>query len=784
MLDMADFEISELRLWDLFYDRDGNSLIPRTRTEGGTSEPLYVMPAIQRPYSWGSKEIEEFCQDMFNSVSRGHVFGVIKLAKNGTKFEVVDGQQRLTAALLFCHAVSLRFPEIPSPGVAISFLADDTQDRKKPSFTRKQLEMIIQHDGRQGDFKIEHRALSASWEAIESAFVGKFESSAFDEQAPEALRVFLESTLDSGAELSPRFLQLIIPERIANAEFVNQNKGKPFGDAEYLKAFIFEGHGLFRELEDDFVQSKTIIKRINNVLKRGGDAKEQRTMLETKIEDLFLDDLGEPDYRYRNFGWWNEEGGLETMKLRLETGGVDYRSKETDLYKEMVNSFIVHGSEAYPPSWATKVNYKQLPSFTWEVWQEDDQVLNEIIGSSGPILDYAYRRIFLDSRGVIQLGKTVKFSNTKGGFGSAEVSKAREKMEKVKNGNMGSVDFDNFLSDIQWANVLLDSFYKRMLSDNTPREKTTARTRFHVGNYIKANQEVSNFVLRNSSALRTMYSNSKSLRTGMQYITTTHILETMWYGESSFDVSSDKLLDKIALVAIWVMVYEAAYDAMNAVLNPKRKYRNLSKDICEINVEGTQTVAGINSSIISMIEEEHGDVFKKLNGLDIKDERIIENICGWLEDTKRSAIFKNLISSQYNTTLRLLPNIDYLTEDDHFISESRLQDALVKKEDYDSGLFKWINHNHIPKGVNKAKSKGTSYQDDPIPYLHNVTPRLIQRYCSKIDEATIETAFEKDVNTSTDTSIRRVVQEVNRAGLKPVINDIIGLMRQDLPRKS
>ena len=73
---------------------------------GNSDETKFEIPSYQRPYSWGKEEVEQFCEDIKESFEEKTPFlmGSIILIedeKEDDKYEVVDGQQRLTTISIF-----------------------------------------------------------------------------------------------------------------------------------------------------------------------------------------------------------------------------------------------------------------------------------------------------------------------------------------------------------------------------------------------------------------------------------------------------------------------------------------------------------------------------------------------------------------------------------------------------------------------------------------------------------------------------------------------------------
>ena len=83
----------------------------------------FLIPDYQRPYAWGETECQTLWEDIFlfafpdddcdNFKQDDEYFlGPIVLCKNGTKQEVIDGQQRLTTLMLLLRAFYAKFLNI------------------------------------------------------------------------------------------------------------------------------------------------------------------------------------------------------------------------------------------------------------------------------------------------------------------------------------------------------------------------------------------------------------------------------------------------------------------------------------------------------------------------------------------------------------------------------------------------------------------------------------------------------------------------------------------------
>lgn len=64
------------------------------------------IPSYQRAYSWGEKQIDDFCNDL-NEVSGNYYYGHFIIENNNGVYEIIDGQQRITTFVLFVMSAQL-----------------------------------------------------------------------------------------------------------------------------------------------------------------------------------------------------------------------------------------------------------------------------------------------------------------------------------------------------------------------------------------------------------------------------------------------------------------------------------------------------------------------------------------------------------------------------------------------------------------------------------------------------------------------------------------------------
>lgn len=134
---MSNSQVKELSLTDIFVNL----------------KEYYIIPPYQRNYAWGVKEIEQLIQDIIDQSRQGtasknyYIGTLVTYQRSDSKFEVIDGQQRLTTLTLLIKALEQL----------------SSSDKNQDSLTNAQL--ILEFDSRK-----------KSTEAIESIWRGNHDT--------------------------------------------------------------------------------------------------------------------------------------------------------------------------------------------------------------------------------------------------------------------------------------------------------------------------------------------------------------------------------------------------------------------------------------------------------------------------------------------------------------------------------------------------------------------------------------------------------------------------------
>lgn len=129
-----------------------------------------VVPSYQRSYSWGIEQCKDLFKDIKNSQDRdnAHFIGtIIRCKRNGSEYDIVDGQQRLTSISLLLAA--LRDIDIEL----------ETGIDSNISVIQAYIEPLNPHTGK-NFFKITHASQDQEFKSIYKSFVGTDEVSESD----------------------------------------------------------------------------------------------------------------------------------------------------------------------------------------------------------------------------------------------------------------------------------------------------------------------------------------------------------------------------------------------------------------------------------------------------------------------------------------------------------------------------------------------------------------------------------------------------------------------------
>ena len=84
----------------------------------GKIKGLFYLSDYQRGYRWTSEEIKLLLDDIYESAGKPYCLQPIVVKKSNERFELIDGQQRLTTIYLICKYMEAKLGDLYEPSFA------------------------------------------------------------------------------------------------------------------------------------------------------------------------------------------------------------------------------------------------------------------------------------------------------------------------------------------------------------------------------------------------------------------------------------------------------------------------------------------------------------------------------------------------------------------------------------------------------------------------------------------------------------------------------------------
>ena len=187
----------------------------------------FYIPSYQRGYRWTKQEVSDLLNDIYefddgNSKNHYCLQPLIVKKRDDGRFEVVDGQQRLTTIFIFLK-IAKRITEYDP------YKLEFETREKSASF----LQSLEQYDGNENDENIDYYHITEAYDCIDSWFNSK------DKDGTPSFSVLSE--MFNKIVNSVFFIWYELPRNVNPVEiFTRVNMGKiPLSNAELIKAIIF-----------------------------------------------------------------------------------------------------------------------------------------------------------------------------------------------------------------------------------------------------------------------------------------------------------------------------------------------------------------------------------------------------------------------------------------------------------------------------------------------------------------------------------------------------------------
>lgn len=125
----------------------------------GAIEGTFYIPSYQRGYRWGRDEVTRLLEDISANSTNNYCLQPVVVRKNGDRFELIDGQQRLTTLFILLQYIKREF----KPRIAIKYeLSYATRD--------KSAEFLNNIDAASAESNIDFFHIYQAYQAIDDWF--------------------------------------------------------------------------------------------------------------------------------------------------------------------------------------------------------------------------------------------------------------------------------------------------------------------------------------------------------------------------------------------------------------------------------------------------------------------------------------------------------------------------------------------------------------------------------------------------------------------------------------
>lgn len=125
----------------------------------GSIEGKFFVPSYQRGYRWGRDEVTRLLEDIFSNGTNNYCLQPVVVRKSGERFDLIDGQQRLTTLFILLQYIKREF----KPRITIKYeLSYETRD--------KSVEFLNNIDATLADSNIDFFHIYQAYQAIDDWF--------------------------------------------------------------------------------------------------------------------------------------------------------------------------------------------------------------------------------------------------------------------------------------------------------------------------------------------------------------------------------------------------------------------------------------------------------------------------------------------------------------------------------------------------------------------------------------------------------------------------------------
>ncbi len=263
----------------------------------GKIKGLFYLPDYQRGYRWTSEEIKLLLDDIYESAGTPYCLQPIVVKKNNERFELIDGQQRLTTIYLICKYMEAKLGDLYEPSFQLEY-----ETRKESAKFLRNIDFSLR------DKNIDYYFIASAYEYIEQYFTEKTQG---DRREMAAYLTKLNEYFISSVS--------VIWYEVDSAEdgielFERLNIGKiPLTSSELVKALFLKDSAqdkMSGRQEEVSLQWDIIEQELRNPSFWGFLSNIDGNQMPTRIDlilDLMVDEPGNDREKYRTFFYFDRQ---------------------------------------------------------------------------------------------------------------------------------------------------------------------------------------------------------------------------------------------------------------------------------------------------------------------------------------------------------------------------------------------------------------------------------------------------------------------------------------------
>lgn len=263
----------------------------------GKIEGLFYLPDYQRGYRWTSEEIKLLLDDIYESAGKPYCLQPIVVKKKDERFELIDGQQRLTTIYLICKYMEAKLGELYEPSFTLEY-----ETRKGSAKFLRNIDLSLK------DQNIDYYFIASAYEHIDQYFTEKTQGNRREMAAylTKLNEYFISSVSVIWYEVDSSENGIELFERL--------NIGKiPLTSSELVKALFLKDSArdkMSGRQEEVSLQWDMIEQELRNPSFWGFLSNIDGDQMPTRIDlilDLMVDKSGNDREKYRTFFYFDRQ---------------------------------------------------------------------------------------------------------------------------------------------------------------------------------------------------------------------------------------------------------------------------------------------------------------------------------------------------------------------------------------------------------------------------------------------------------------------------------------------